>query len=179
MDVVVTADGNNLDAQASPFFGRCPAYIFVDTDTLDFESVENPAASTSGGAGIQAAQFVIEHGARAVLTGNVGPNAADVLRAAGVPVYQHQQGTVREVVEMFKQNQLAPLSGSSAPPHTGMGGGRGMGSGQGMGMGRGIGPPSDRGSRQEEVEALRRTADELRRQLDVVIDRLEEMEEDS
>ena len=97
MDIVITADGDNLEAQASPFFGRCPAYIFVDTETLAFEAVENPAASASSGAGIQAAQFVIEHGARAVLTGNVGPNADNVLREAGVPVYQNQQGTVRQL----------------------------------------------------------------------------------
>jgi predicted Fe-Mo cluster-binding NifX family protein len=50
MRIVVTANGAGLDAAASPVFGRCPAYVFVDTDTMQCESVENPAVGASGGA---------------------------------------------------------------------------------------------------------------------------------
>ncbi|MBM4429494.1 MAG: dinitrogenase iron-molybdenum cofactor biosynthesis protein, partial [Chloroflexi bacterium] len=57
MKIVVSAQGDNLDAPASPVFGRCPTYVFVDTDTLAFEALPNPAISEGGGAGIQAAQF--------------------------------------------------------------------------------------------------------------------------
>lgn len=78
MRIVVTANGTDLDAPASPVFGRCSTYIFVDTETMKFEAIDNPAMSAPGGAGIQAAQFVIEQGAQAVLTGNVGPNAFNV-----------------------------------------------------------------------------------------------------
>ena len=51
--IVVTSEGNGLSAEASQVFGRCPMYIFVDTDTLEFEAVPNPAMSAAGGAGIQ------------------------------------------------------------------------------------------------------------------------------
>jgi len=74
MKIVVTANGADLDAPASPVFGRCPIYVFVDTETMQFEAVGNPAVAAGGGAGIQAAQFVIEQGAQAVVTGNAGPN---------------------------------------------------------------------------------------------------------
>jgi len=77
MRVVVTSNGTDLSAEASPSFGRCLTYVFVDTETMEFEAVANPAANASGGAGIQAAQFVIEQGVQAVLSGNVGPNAYD------------------------------------------------------------------------------------------------------
>ena len=86
MRIVVSAQGENLDAPASPIFGRCPTYIFVDTETMQFEAVPNPAMNQGGGAGIQAAQFVVELGAQAVLTGNLGPNAFNVLAATGIPV---------------------------------------------------------------------------------------------
>lgn len=85
MKVVVTSSGTDLEAQVQPNFGRCPIYIFVDTETLQFEAVENPAANAAGGAGIRAAQFVVERGAQAVVTGNVGPNASQVFESAGVP----------------------------------------------------------------------------------------------
>jgi predicted Fe-Mo cluster-binding NifX family protein len=53
--IVVTANGADLDAPASPVFGRCPTYVFVDTETADedrpmqFEAVENPAINAAGG----------------------------------------------------------------------------------------------------------------------------------
>ena len=191
MRIVVTSSGTHLDAPISPVFGRCPIYLFVDTETLASEAVENPAISASSGAGIQAAQFVVEQGARALLTGNIGPNAANALEAADVPVYQIFEGTVRQAVEMFKQGRLNLTGGANVPSHSGMRAGRGMGRGVGMrrGMGRGaygqgIPPnpprplPDSPASSQDEIAALRRTADELRRQLNEVTKRLEQLEED-
>jgi predicted Fe-Mo cluster-binding NifX family protein len=40
--IVVTSSGADLDGLASPIFGRCPAFVFVDTETISFEAVENP-----------------------------------------------------------------------------------------------------------------------------------------
>ena len=139
MKVVVSAQGESLDAPASPVFGRCPTYLFVDTETLEFEAVPNPAMNQAGGAGIQAAQFVVSQGAQAVLTGNLGPNAFGVLQAAGVPGYLVGEGTVRQAVEALQAGQLQPMAGANVADHAGMGtGGRGgmaMGGRGGMAMG--------------------------------------------
>jgi predicted Fe-Mo cluster-binding NifX family protein len=189
MKIVVTASDTHLAAPISPIFGRCPTYLFVDTETMAFEAVENPAISAPSGAGIQAVQFVVERGARAVLTGNIGPNAVSALQAANVPVYHLIEGTVQQAVEMFRQGRLNLISAATAPSHAGMRGGRGMGRGRGMSW-RGYGqdvpstpptaPPLSKTptSRQEEIEILRRTAEDLHRQLMGVMERLEELEED-
>lgn len=113
MRIVVTSNGADLDASASPVFGRCPTYVFVDTESMDFEAVENPATEAAGGAGIQVAQFVVERGAQAVVTGSVGPNAFDVLQSAGVPIYRFGGLTVREAVEAFKAGELQPIAEAS------------------------------------------------------------------
>ena len=190
MRIVVTANGTDLDAQASPVFGRCPTYIFVDTETADadrpvaFEAVENPAIGAPGGAGIQAAQFVVERGAQAVVTGNTGPNAFNVLQSAKVPVYLFGGGTVREAVEAYKAGRLSVAGGASAQAHTGMGMGRGMGRGMGMGMGRGAAvpptpfapPAAPAGSQEEEMAALREMAGGLRKQLAEGMERLDRLE---
>lgn len=129
MKIVVTANGTGLDASASPIFGRCPVFVFFDTETMETEGLANPAISSGGGAGIQAAQFISAHGAQAVITGNVGPNAFDVLQAAQVPVYPFNGGTVQQAVEAFQQGGLQAVStATSGPGHTsGMGRGRGRG----------------------------------------------------
>ncbi len=121
MWIVVSSNGVNLEAQSSPVFGRCPYFLFVDTEGMAFEAVENPALASGGGAGVQAAQFVVEKGAQAVVSGNVGPNAFQVFQSAGIPVYSFGGGTVREAVEAFKAGRLAALGGATAPEHAGMG----------------------------------------------------------
>jgi len=181
MKIVVTASGADLEAQANPIFGRCATYVFVDTETMQFEAVENPAINAPGGAGIQAAQFVVERGVQAVVTGNVGPNAFDVLQSAGVPVYLHSGGTVRQAVETFEAGQLPAAGGASAPAHAGMGMGRGSGTGRGIGMGRGAAvrstPPAASGpSREGEIAVLKNMAGDLRKQLAEVMDRLDRLE---
>ena len=183
MRIVVTSNGRDLDAPASPLFGRCPVYVFVDTETMQCEAVDNPAMSAAGGAGIQAAQFVIEQGAQAALTGHVGPNAFNIFQAANVPVYLTSGGTVRQVVELFKAGRLPSAADATVQAHAGMG----MGSGRGMGRGRGWGttppaappaapstPPAP--AREEEITALRQMAGELRQQLAEVMERIEKLE---
>ena len=39
MKIVVTSSGTDLDARVDPAFGRCPTYVFVDTETMQFEAV--------------------------------------------------------------------------------------------------------------------------------------------
>jgi predicted Fe-Mo cluster-binding NifX family protein len=125
MKIAVAANGADLDAPLSPVFGRCPTYILVDTVTMQYEAVTNPAVSAGGGAGIQAAQFVVERGAQAVVAGNVGPNAFDVFRAGGIPVYLFKGGTVQQAIEAYKGGRLSSADGATVSAHAGMG--RGMG----------------------------------------------------
>jgi predicted Fe-Mo cluster-binding NifX family protein len=184
MRIVVTASGAGLDAPASPMFGRCQTYVFIDTESMTSEAVDNPAISAPGGAGIQAAQFVIEQGAEAVVTGNVGPNAYQVLQSAGVPVYLYGGGTVRQAAEAFKAGGLSAAGQASAPAHAGMGRGMGLGAGMGRGGGRGFGrtaapqaaPRPVDATREQEIGDLKRLSSDLRGQLAEVIERLDRLE---
>ncbi|MBC8449674.1 MAG: NifB/NifX family molybdenum-iron cluster-binding protein [Chloroflexi bacterium] len=191
MRIVVTSNGRDLDAPASPVFGRCPVYVFVDTETMQCEAVDNPAMSAAGGAGIQAAQFIVEQGAQAVLSGNMGPNAFNVFQAANVPVYLISGGTVQEAVEAYKAGRLPSTADANVQAHAGMGMGRGMGMGMGRGRGRGMGwgmtppaassaptAPRERG-REEEIAELGRAAGELRQQLAEIMERIEKLGKES
>jgi len=157
----------DLDAPLDPRFGRCAYFVFVDTDTMNYEAQPNPGVAAAGGAGIQAAQLVAANGAQAVIAGNFGPNAFQALSAGGIKIYAAAGMTVRQAVEKLKNGELQEVSGSTVPlkfgmgqqPGTGpaqgappqggfthgMGGGRGMGRGMGGGMGRGGGRGRGRG----------------------------------
>jgi len=174
MKIAVSSQGDTLDAPASPVFGRCPTYLFVESETMEFEAVPNPAMSQGGGAGIQAAQFVVNQGANAVLSGNLGPNAFDVLQAAGVPGYLVAGGTVRQAVEAYKAGQLQPMSGPNVRAHSGMrDGGRGMGRDRQAPV---AAKPSV--DKDQEIAKLRETLKDLRQQLATTMDKIEELEKE-
>src|SRR4030042_4692203 len=98
MKVAVSSSGKDLDSQMDPRFGRCQYFLFVDSETLEFEAIENAGLMASGGAGVQAAQLIVQKGATALITGNLGPNAASALSASGTKTYLSPGGTVKEVV---------------------------------------------------------------------------------
>lgn len=105
MKIVVTANGTDLDSFVDPRFGRCQYFLFVDTETMRLEAAPNTAREATGGAGIQAAQFVVDKGAQVVITGAVGPNADEVLKRSNITVYKGA-GTVSGVIEKFKSGKL-------------------------------------------------------------------------
>ncbi|MFA4991044.1 MAG: NifB/NifX family molybdenum-iron cluster-binding protein [Candidatus Omnitrophota bacterium] len=103
MKICVTSEGNSLDSKVDGRFGRCQYFIIADTETLKFEAVQNPNLESMGGAGIQSAQLVASKQIRAVLTGNVGPNAFQTLQAAGIEIFTGASGTVKEAIAMYKK----------------------------------------------------------------------------
>jgi len=116
MKICITSEGKTLESKVDPRFGRCQNFIFLDSDTGSFEAQENTSSQFQGGAGIQSGQFVVAAGVKAVLTGNVGPNAHKVLSAAGISVFTGVSGTVKEAVEGYKNGKYkaadAPSVGS-------------------------------------------------------------------
>ena len=156
MKIAVSSYGKDLNSQIDPRFGRCAYFLIVNTDDMSFEAFENKGVSLSGGAGIQAGQFVVSKGAEAVITGNCGPKAVQTLSAAGVELFTGHTGSVIEALEKYKSTDLTSpgkvksdeYQGKSGPAEytqgpssgrgLGMGGGRGMGGG-GRGMGGGGG----------------------------------------
>jgi len=141
MKIAITAAGTTLDAEVDPRFGRCQYFIIADPETMEFEAVDNSSAMAGGGAGISAAQMIAGKGVEAVLTGNCGPNAHQVLSSAGIQVITGVSGKIKDAVEGYRAGKFKTSSQPNVPDHFGMGGGAGgdMGGGAGGGMGGGAG----------------------------------------
>ncbi|MBE9529844.1 MAG: NifB/NifX family molybdenum-iron cluster-binding protein [Proteobacteria bacterium] len=138
MKIAVSSSGRDLDSQVDPRFGRCAYFVIVETDDMSFEAFANENISLGGGAGIQSAQFVASTGAKAVITGNCGPNAVQTLSVSQVEIFVGHSGTVREVIEKYMKGNIKSTSTPNVTDHHGMGGGAGMGRGMGGGRGRGM-----------------------------------------
>jgi predicted Fe-Mo cluster-binding NifX family protein len=142
-------------------------YLFVDTESMEFEAAPNPAIDAPGGAGIRAAQFVTSADVQAVITGKVGPNAINVLQAAGVPVYLFRDGTVRQAVDNFVAGKLSTASEESVQ------------SGQGNKHRPKTKAGPHPGSREEEIVTLKAEAMGLRKKLTNILDRIDRLQEGS
>jgi predicted Fe-Mo cluster-binding NifX family protein len=189
MKIAVSASSPALESPVDPRFGRCLYFLIVDPKTMEFDAVENPYTGASGGAGIQAAQLVIQKKVEAVLTGSCGPNAYQTLQTAGVKVVLGVAGTAAGAVQKYASGgEFRGASGPDVPPHFGMGRGAGAGGGRGRGMamsqGRGFPgsfaqpgssvrtpEPSPR-SPEDELEELKKQARELQRHMDSVAGRI-------
>ena len=112
MKMCVTATAGDLNAQVDPRFGRCKYFVFVDLDTMTFEAMPNDAIAAPG-AGTQAAQTIVNRGVDVLISGNIGPNAFQVLSTAGAKIATGAYGTVKEAVEMYKRGRFADGSGGS------------------------------------------------------------------
>ena len=194
MKIAVTSTGPTLDDMVEARFGRCPYFLIIDPDTLEFEALENPNIALGGGVGIQSAQLMAEKGVSTVLTGNCGPNAFQTFGAANIQVITGVSGQVRQAVEQYKSGALSSTTTNNVQSHFGMGtgggmdmgggrgmggGGRGMGGGgrgmgRGMGMGGGMGASAWPGSGQPEPTALseekslKDQVNELRKQIETL-----------
>jgi len=193
MKIAVSSSGKDLYSQLDPRFGRCAYFLVVDSDAMHFEAYSNESASMSGGAGIQAAQFLASKNVQAVITGNCGPNAVQTLSAAGIELFVGQQGTVKDVVKKCVTGGLKSTNAPTVDNHWGMGSGaglgRGGGAGRGMGsrrgMGRGFNPCGDQsvGNKAEdkitgnqELENLREQAEKLKEQMQAILNRIDNLE---
>jgi predicted Fe-Mo cluster-binding NifX family protein len=117
--VVVSARGESMDAAVDSRFGRAAFFLAVDLASGAARAHNNtPNLESAQGAGIQAAETVARLEPEAVLTGNVGPKAFRVLRAAGIRVYRCEQGTVAEAVARFRAGELEELSGATVEGHS-------------------------------------------------------------
>ncbi len=109
MILIISAQQPQLDSQVDDRFGRAPWLIRVDTENMEWQAYQNPGAGRSGGAGVAAAQLVIDQKADAAASGDFGPNASGAFRAANIEMYLFGKDalTVQEVVERFRQGDLA------------------------------------------------------------------------
>lgn len=122
MKIVITSTDGDIEAQFSPRFGRCAYFILVDIDTLVWEAFRNSAADASGGAGTQAAQYIANQGAQAVISGHFGPKAYEALQVAGIQMFSAGAGKVQDLVDEFSAGRLEQVT---TPGESGNHGGRG------------------------------------------------------
>ena len=107
MKLAISCKERSEDADVDPRFGRALYFCIYETDSDTFEFIDNAQSLNSpSGAGVQAAQTILNAGVSALVTGHCGPKAFRALAAANVQIYTNVAGTVQEAVSAFKNHKL-------------------------------------------------------------------------
>lgn len=110
MRILIPVDEQVKDTDVCMSFGRAPYYLIYNTEDSTYEFIKNIAATSPGGAGIQAAQIVVDSQAQVLLTPRCGKNAADIILGANMKVYKTLNPSVQYNIKAFLDGQLNPLT---------------------------------------------------------------------
>ncbi len=119
MKLCVSSTENKKNSQADSRFGRCPYFAIYNTENNTFEFIENSGITSPQGAGIAAAQQIVDQKVAVVITGNMGPNAMKIIEAAGIKTYKINSETIEDAVKLYMDNKLSTIN-KAVPSHSGM-----------------------------------------------------------
>ena len=94
----------------NPSFGRAEFFAIFDDQSGVYTFIDNSACNAEGGAGILAAQTVVDNKIDIVIATQCGQNAADVLKAANIKIFKAVPAKIFELVEKYRNGMLAELT---------------------------------------------------------------------
>lgn len=120
MKIGISSVGQSNTSLLDPRFGRCSFFAIYDTEDNSYRFIENKAQNAGGGAGIAAAQQMIDEDVEVILTGNMGPNAYNVIIGADIKLYRTGNVSLEKAVQQYKEAKLEPIT-EAGSAHFGMG----------------------------------------------------------
>ena len=109
MKIAIPVDEKTLESSVCASFGRTPYFLIYDTETKESVFIDNSAAASTGGAGIKAAQTIVDNKANALLTLRCGQNAADVIKSADIEIFKTTSASVKDNIAAYIDGKLPLL----------------------------------------------------------------------
>lgn len=109
MIIAMPVDKDNMETSVGTSFGRTAYFLIYNTDTKESQFINNEAASSRGGAGVKAAQTVVDSKADVLITPQCGENAAEVIKSAGMDIYSSNGSSAKENIDAMIAGDLSSL----------------------------------------------------------------------
>ncbi len=106
MKIAIPLDENKIDVCA--VLARAPFFLFIEDGKETI--APNPATQAQSGAGVQAAQFLLDNAITVLITPRCGQNAAEVFSAAGIKIYKSAGTSAAENIKSFQDGKLEELT---------------------------------------------------------------------
>ena len=109
MKIAIPVINESENPEIAQQLGRAPFYMVYDPETKTSETVTNPAQDSPSGAGVKAAQTIVNTGAKVLLTIRCGDRAYDVLDGAGVKVMEAFEGSAMDNINAYIDGKMSEL----------------------------------------------------------------------
>lgn len=109
MKIAIPVDDKSTETSVCQSFGRTPYFLIYDTESKESVFLENRAAGSQGGAGIKAAQMIVDSNVSALLTPRCGENAAEVIQAANIHIFKTINDLVKDNIDALQDGKLSLL----------------------------------------------------------------------
>ena len=106
MKIAIPVYDNKDETTVCISFGRTPYFLIYDTETKERKYLDNAAAASQGGAGIKAAQLIVDNKADVLLTPRCGENAANVIKAADIKIYKTINTLLEKTLQDYQEGSL-------------------------------------------------------------------------
>lgn len=108
MKIGISAKAPDLEGSVADRFGTAPFLLVVDSETMKFEAVSNPGASSASQAGISGVVLAISNRIDLLITGYISPTAERHLVNNGITVIRQVEGGVMDALERFGKKDTRP-----------------------------------------------------------------------
>lgn len=109
MKIAIPVGKNNISADVYTSLSRAPFFAVYDTDSTDYEFIDNSAASSQGGAGVKAAQLLVDSHVEVLITPRCGQNAADAISATNIRMFKSIDHSISDNLKAWEEGKLALL----------------------------------------------------------------------
>lgn len=110
MIIALPVNEKNLNEDICVSFARAPYFAFYDSDTKKTKFIVNEAADAPGGAGIKAAQTLLDNNIDVLLTIRLGENSAEILVASKLILKKANNASAEENIIAYSKNLLPALT---------------------------------------------------------------------
>ena len=116
MKVAIGLEENSYESQVDRRFGRASFFILIDTESNDYEIIENEAKDEATGAGLKVVKNLMSLGVDEIIAGEIGAKAAVLIEEFDIPTYKlGELKSVDEVLKNYKENKLEKFDFSAKP----------------------------------------------------------------
>ncbi|MFW5982182.1 MAG: NifB/NifX family molybdenum-iron cluster-binding protein [Halanaerobiaceae bacterium] len=117
MKIAIPVEDKSIESNMSRNFGRSSFFLIYDIETKEEKYLDNNAATSQGGAGVKAAQTIIDQKVDGIIVPRCGRNAADIIQRANIKLFQGNNVSAHENIEALKNNKLDKLKDIHAGFH--------------------------------------------------------------
>lgn len=116
MKLAIALKENDYNSSVDERFGRAPFFIIIDSDTKEFEIIENEAKDEATGAGLKAVKNLLKYEIDTIIAGEIGPKAGELIYNLEIPTFKFKDlEKVDEIVNAFNENTLEKYDLSPKP----------------------------------------------------------------